>query len=221
LQLQEKPMNAPLLPPLQSRYQSPLLLDASANGSLMSLEEFSAITYEQCDPRFRYELLHGVVVVSPPPSDGEADPNDELGHMLRSYQATPQGKSLDATLFEREVVTGVGVRRVDRAIWIGFGRPIHSKIDLPTIVVEFVSPGKRARLRDYQQKRTEYLEVGCKEYWVIDRFRRTMTVYFPPAADPQERVIGESDTYSSPLLPGFELPLQRLLDLADRHPDQN
>jgi Uma2 family endonuclease len=213
-------MNAPTMPPPLRGYRPPLLLDQNSNGILMSREEFDAITVDDCDRRFRYELLNGVVIVSPPPSDGEVVSNDELGHLLRKYQESPQGKNLDVTLYEREVITSVGIRRVDRAIWIGFGRPIHSKVDLPTIVVEFVSPGKRAWIRDYQQKRNEYLEVGCKEYWVIDRFRRTMTVYFQPPTEPRERVITESDTYTTPLLPGFELPLARLLKLADQYADE-
>lgn len=210
-------MNAVALPPQIEHEIEHYRLDANANGTLMSREEFLALQPEECDQRYRYELVYGVVIVSSPPSDGEADPNDELGRLLRNYQDTPQGKCLDKTLFEREVATSVGIRRVDRAIWIGFGRPINSRHDLPTILIEFVSPGKRAWLRDYHQKREEYLERGCQEYWVIDRFRRTMTVYYPPTAAVPERVIGENEMYSTPLMPGFELPLRRLLQLADQY----
>lgn len=197
-----------------------LRLHAGSNGLLMSLEEFESLREEDCDPRFRYELIHGVVIVSPPPGDGEIDSNDELGHLLRKYQETPQGKALDKTLFEREVKTKAGIRRVDRALWIGFGRPIKSKRDRATILVEFVSAGKRAALRDYEDKRDEYLEMGAKEYWVIDRFRRTMTVYFQPPAKPAQRIVQENELYSTPLLPGFELPFKRLLELADQHADE-
>jgi Uma2 family endonuclease len=212
-------MNAPAMPPQLRSSPTQYKLDANANGVLMSLEEFNALQPEECDQRFRYELIHGVVIVSPPPSDGEIDTNDELGRLLRNYQDTPQGKCLDKTLFEREVATSAGIRRVDRALWIGYGRSIDSKVDLATILVEFVSPGKRAWLRDYHQKRDEYLERGCLEYWVIDRFRRTMTVYFQPPTRPAERVISEKEIYTTPLLPGFELPLQRLLQLADEYGD--
>lgn len=195
-------------------------LDASSNGRLMSLEEFESLSPDECDQRFRYELINGVTIVSPAPADGEADTNDELGRLLRNYRAThPQGKSLDKTLGEREVRTSVGVRRVDRALWIGYGRRISSKRDLPTIVVEFVSPGKRAWLRDFTTKRDEYLALGVKEYWVFDRFRRTMTVFFQVPATPDHRVVTESETYTTPLLPGFELPLKRLLDLTDEYED--
>jgi Uma2 family endonuclease len=212
-------MNAPTF--VAKRWdQTKFVLDGESNGYLMSREEFAALTEDDCDPRFRYELLNGVVIVSPPPSDGEAGPNDELGFLLRTYKLTPQGKCLDNTLFEREVAASVGIRRVDRAIWVGFGRRISSKVDLPTILVEFVSPGKRAWRRDYEQKREEYLAIGTKEYWVIDRFRRTMTVCFSPPTDPPSRVISENDVYFTPLLPGFELPLSRLMQLADQYGDE-
>jgi Uma2 family endonuclease len=128
---------------------------------------------------------------------------------------------LDKTLFEREVRTRVGIRRVDRALWIGFGRSIRSKRDRATILVEFVSWGKRAARRDYQEKRDEYLEMGAKEYWVIDRFRRTMTVYFQPPANPAERILAENEVYTTPLLPGFELPLKRIIELASQYGDDD
>ncbi|MGO9467145.1 MAG: hypothetical protein ACLQVF_23630 [Isosphaeraceae bacterium] len=57
------------------------------------------------------------------------------------------------------------------------------------------------------------------EYWIIDRFRRTMTVFRrnPPVSGPESvATIAESQTYRTDLLPGFELPLGRLLAVADR-----
>ncbi|MCE9529317.1 MAG: Uma2 family endonuclease [Planctomycetales bacterium] len=191
------------------------LLGADSAGLLMSLNEFEAIEREEVDPRYRYELINGVVVVSPPPSDGEARPNDVLGQLLWNYKdGHRQGKCLDDTMCEREVKTRIGIRRVDRALWIGFGRRIKSKRDLATIIVEFVGPGRRAFLRDYEEKRDEYLELGAKEYWVIDRFQKTMTVYFQPPAKVAKRVVAVNETYKTPLLPGFKLPLKKLLDLA-------
>lgn len=195
-------------------------LDPGANGIRMTVEEFLAL--EQSDDCYRYELINGVVVVNPPASDAEAGPNDELGHLLRSYKADhPQGQSLDDTFFERDVLTSIGIRRVDRAIYAGLGRKPHSRKDIPTIIVEFVSPGKRAYTRDYEEKRTEYLAVGVKEYWVIDRFRRTMTVFFQAPAELAFRVVAEAETYTTPLLPGFELSLKRLLQLADESSEED
>jgi Uma2 family endonuclease len=85
-------------------------------------------------------------------------------------------------------------------------RPVPNA-DVPTIVVEFVSPGKAAWRRDYIEKRDEYLEAGVLEYWVIDRFCRQLTVYSLHAGKPTERVVNEPEIYRPELLPGFELPL--------------
>jgi Uma2 family endonuclease len=81
--------------------------------------------------------------------------------------------------------------------------------------VEFVSRSRRDIRRNYVQKREEYLEAGVQEYWVIDRFRRRMSV-FRPGAEPLE--LAETETYRPPLMPGFELPLPKLFAAADRFP---
>ena len=70
--------------------------------------------------------------------------------------------------------------------------------------------------RDYIVKRAEYREIGVRQYWVIDRFRRTLTVYSFGGEKDEEILIPEGTTYESPLLPGFVLDLKRLLALADR-----
>jgi Uma2 family endonuclease len=38
----------------------------------------------------------------------------------------------------------------------------------PLLAVEVVSPGKKARNRDYRFKRSEYAARGIKYYWIID-----------------------------------------------------
>lgn len=183
-------------------------------GISMSPEEFDAIV--DFDDGYRYELLHGVLVVHAIPSPGESDPNEELGHMLRTYaESHPEAKALDRTLHEQLIRTGDSRRRADRAIWTGLGRAPDLVADIPTIVVEFVSAGRRDWRRDYVEKRNEYLAVGVQEYWVIDRFERRMTVYRPPAGGKNEFVIHEGEVYRTEFLPGFELPLARLLAASD------
>jgi len=184
-----------------------------AAGIRMTPEEFDAV--DEYDDLYRYELIDGVLIVTPIPSEAEADPNEELGRLLRNY-GDEQGSTLDLTLGERYVHLQNSRRRADRSVWAGLGRRPDTKKDVPTITIEFVSPGKRDRYRDYIEKRQEYLGIGIKEYWVIDRFRRTMTVYTGTPDDPHERVVKEQETYTTDLLPGFELPLAKLLAAADQ-----
>jgi Uma2 family endonuclease len=136
--------------------------------------------------------------------------------MLRSYRDHhPKGKTLDATLAERIVETGDNRRRADRLIWAGLGR-VPRRREVPTIIAEFVSRRKRDRVRDYETKRDEFQAINVKEYWVIDRFQRIMTVFTLRAGKVQRRVIREHQVYKTSLLPGFELPLDQLFAQADR-----
>jgi len=193
-------------------------LGLASAGMLMTSEEFDAVT--DYDERYAYELIYGVLVVTPIPSEAESDPNEELGVWLRNHQTNhPQGSVIDLTLAERYVRTPNNRRRADRVIWAGLGRLPDTAQDVPTIVIEFVSKDRRDRERDYEHKRRQYLDLGVTEYWVIDRFRRTMTVFRrdPPRTGPDSTVIvDETETYRTDRLPGFELPLGRLLAVADK-----
>ena len=188
-------------------------------GLLMSPEEFDAFPESRWVEGYRYELIRGVLIVSPLPSNAETDPNQYLGYLLLGYaEGEGRGGVIDATLPEQIVNTAEHRRRCDRAIWAGLGRTPDPVRDIPAIVVEFVSASRRDKDRDYDQKRAEYLGVGVVEYWVIDRFRRKMTVYTTPLGEIVERVVLETQSFESPLLPGFVLPLARLLGRADLWP---
>jgi len=200
-----------------STAQERLALGPELAGALLTPEEFDAA--EDVDELFVYELIQGVLVVTPPPSEGERAPNELLGRLLFSYQEThPQGKALDYTLAEHLVRARGNRRRADRVIWAGLGRLPDVDRDLPAIVIEHVSSGRRNWKRDYEAKRREYLDASIAEYWLIDRFRRSMTVYRGRDAPggPAEILVRESEIYRTPLLPGFDLPLARLFREADR-----
>ncbi|WP_165227505.1 Uma2 family endonuclease [Aquisphaera insulae] len=186
-----------------------------SNGMLMTPEEFDRRT--DFDDRYSYELIHGVLIVSPPPGASERGPSDILAHLLLDYMDRhPEGHRLDGTLPEQMIAGAENRRRADRVLWIGLGRAPDPDKDTPTIAIEIVSNRRRDRARDYDEKRREYLAAGIREYWIIDRFRRTMTVYSKEPGESVEVVVKEGETYSSPLLPGFELPLAKIFGVADR-----
>ncbi len=184
-----------------------------STGILMTPQEFDRADFIE---GWRYELINGVLIVSPTPSLKERDPNEELGRWLRNYQEDhPQGAALDHTIHEHTVITRRNRRRSHRVIWAGLGR-LPRKNETPTIIAEFVSSGKRDRTRDYEEKRREYLAIKVQEYWVIDRFERLMTVFLPGG---KKKIVRENQCYKTPLLPGFELSLAKLLAMSDRWPD--
>ena len=190
-----------------------LQLGQESNGTLLSPWEFDAADFE---PGWRYELVNGVLIVNPPPLLAERDPNEELGRWLRNYQEShPSGSKLDLTVSEQTVKIGPHRRRVDRAIWAGLGR-LPEKDETPTICVEFISEGKRNRQRDYDIKRDEYRSAGVREYWIIDRFKHTMTVHHFTRRKMSKKVLTRRQTYITKLLPGFKLSLSKLFEFADR-----
>jgi Uma2 family endonuclease len=192
---------------------SSLRLGPELAGTLMTTEEFDAVEdYDEC---WRYELIHGILVVNPIPLEAQVGPNEHLGFLLKLYKHQhPEGAALDETLPERYIRIKGSRRLADRVIWAGLGRRPRPRRDLPTIAVEFVSAGKRNRRRDYEEKRKEYLEVGIVEYGLFDRFDRILTVF--RRSRPQKKVVAEGETYRTLLLPGFELPVGQILEVADR-----
>jgi Uma2 family endonuclease len=193
----------------------PLVLGPELAGIFLTPEEFDAV--EEVDRNYRYELINGRLIVTPPPLETERGPNEELGRVLLNYRDfDPQGSALDDTLPEHTVITKSNRRRADRVIWTGLGRQPNPHHDLPSIVAEWVSESKRDWQRDNVEKALEYRAIGIVEYWIFDRFRRTLTVCGGPPQAPTELVVHEGDVYRSRLLPGFELDLAKLLAVADR-----
>jgi len=193
------------------------LYGPDSTGIMMTPREFDRAEFVR---GYRYELINGVLIVSPAPLENQRDPNDELGYWLRQYQKEhPQGSILDATLPEHTIRTGRNRRVADRVIWTGLGR-LPRRRDVPSIVAEFVSAGKRNVERDYETKRDEYMAIGVQQYWIFDRFAHTMTVYQAQGRRIRKRVLRGNQIYTTDLLPGFELPLADLFALADRWPSE-
>src|SRR5215467_8179099 len=88
-----------------------------STGQLMTPEQFDALQPEQFERGYRYEIINGVLVVSPRPGIGERNPNDELGYLIRLYRHThPHGNVVDETAPEQAVPT-TNRRCADRVIW--------------------------------------------------------------------------------------------------------
>ena len=87
----------------------PLCYGPGDNGILLSAREFDRADFKE---GWRYELIQGVLIVTPIPLESERDPNEELGHWLRTYrQHHLLGKSLDKTLGEQTLHIGRNRRR--------------------------------------------------------------------------------------------------------------
>lgn len=185
------------------------------NGTLMTPEEFDAGT--DWDPEFSYELINGVLIVTPYPAASERGMNDFLAQQLLNYQDNhPEGSHLNLTLPEHTLATGENRRRADRVIWCGLDHFPDVMRDMPQVVIAMVSADRRDRRRDYETKRSEYSQIGVLEYWIIDRFQRRVTIVRFDESGETEARLSESEILNTPLLPGLEVRLARLFATADR-----
>jgi len=85
------------------------------------------------------------------------------------------------------------------------------------IAVELASSRPANQRRDYEEKQQEYRDIQIQEFWIVDRFRRTMTLYRWRGKRWLRQVVTERETYEPPLLPGFELPLAKLLAVSNKY----
>ncbi len=81
----------------------------------------------------------------------------------------------------------------------------------PELVVEVLSPGAENERRDLGAKLKLYSVHGVAEYWILDWRLETVAVYRRQRA--RLRLVAtlrRDDTLTSPLLPGFALPVGHL-----------
>ncbi|MGZ3357377.1 MAG: Uma2 family endonuclease [Isosphaeraceae bacterium] len=81
-------------------------------------------------------------------------------------------------------------------------------------MVEIVSHGRRAKQRDYEEKREEYLELGIREYWIVDPEERHVVVLNRIEDQGQvswsECMFTGAELIQSALLPGFQAAVSDL-----------
>lgn len=81
----------------------------------------------------------------------------------------------------------------------------------PELVIEVLSPGARNVARDRTAKLGLYGRRGVEEYWIADWRQHRVEVYRREGTGlALVAALGPGDTLTSPLLPGFALPLDRL-----------
>ena len=88
--------------------------------------------------------------------------------------------------------------------------PLHAR-GLPELVIEIVSKGTRKR--DETIKRRLYERRSVTEYWVVDPVIDVIRVHRPVHdrfSTPTELARQAGDVLTTPLLPGLDMPLERI-----------
>jgi Uma2 family endonuclease len=177
------------------------------HGRRMTLDEFREAEEQ---PGYLYELARGVVNVVEVPGDAHGQVVDNVHECLSRYRREHPGLILrfghgsDIRLL---IAARNSDRHPDLAVVFRDTPPHSEGRQLPSLVVEVVSPGAEARRRDYVEKRDEYLQMGIREYWIVDPERRELTVLARQGDEKNtswaEQVFQGNDRIASLLLPEF------------------
>jgi len=174
-------------------------------GLRMSADAYFALQQDGFD----YELVNGVVVMSPSPTPKHQHVALEIAWQLRNYlQQNPVGLVLMETdIHLGQSPTGDDLVYRPDVVFLCSERAGDIKdriIGAPNLVVEVVSGSSRRF--DSETKRDDYERSGVGEFWLIDpdqdrmiffRLKEGRFVEVPPAGD----------TFASQTVPGFELDL--------------
>lgn len=190
------------------RGRSPDRDDGSFVGQRMNAAEFAYIL----DDGNNYELIDGVVVVSPSPTPRHQLVATEIAGQIWAYlRDHPVGKVWS----ELDVHFGRGPRGGDLVYKpeIVFVRDDKLKnvgnilSGPPDLVVEVVS--KDSRRYDTKLKKREYERFGVGEYWLIDPQLESMTFYRLRGRK-FTAIKPRGPTFASQAVPGFKLDLARV-----------
>ena len=158
----------------------------------------------------KYELNDGELVVMAPPGDRHGEFQFDLGYYLKQY-AIQTG----AGIGRAEV--GIVLRRnpdrivgADAAFILNASLPVRHSPEgyletIPELIIEIRS--KNDTMPELIAKAQEYLQAGAQCIWIIEPEAQRFSAHFP---DGSVSVFRPSDTLTSPLLPGFAVPLTQL-----------
>ncbi|MEX0702787.1 MAG: Uma2 family endonuclease [Planctomycetales bacterium] len=168
-------------------------------------EEFAEAEFEE---PWRYERAKGRLVVMPPPGWDHQHVTGWFRNHLGAY--TLDHPDLVEAVFQ-ECWTAIDEdtdRIPDIAVYLKTSTDQSKSPErAPDLIFETLSAGAEARRRDYEEKREDYRRFGVREYVVIDRFERRLTVLRLVEREYVETTLGPDETYTSPLLPGLAIPL--------------
>ncbi len=129
----------------------------------------------------RYEVIDGELFVTPAPSAAHEELVDVMHDTLSPFV---HSEELGRVRRPRSVIRAEG-SEVEPDLMVRQSSltrpPTWETVPIPSLVVEVLS--QITRRRDHEQKRDFYVRVGVPEYWIVDRWARTIRVITADAED--------------------------------------
>lgn len=160
----------------------------------------------------RYEILDGELYVNPAPNTKHQRVVLNLALALATFVRTNRLGEVFVAPYD-VVLSDIDVVEPD-LMFIGNARMViiteANAQGSPDLVIEVLSEGTRRYDETVKMKR--YERFGVAEYWLINPDDRTVKVYRQTNAKLTAVAVGDPTT--SPLLPGFSLPMSELFSYA-------
>ncbi|HMN41559.1 MAG TPA: Uma2 family endonuclease [Phycisphaerales bacterium] len=193
--------------PTPSRQRAPRY-----SGLRMTADDYFALD----DDGFRYELIDGVVVMTPSPSPGHQDIRAEIEHQLRLFV---RARGLGLVLSEVDVRFDASLVYRPDLIFLRKGRyskPLKRVEVSPDLIVEVASPSTVSL--DQTTKLGDYQRFGVAEYWLVDASRHTIR-FLRLVRGAYVEVQPSHGRFESEAVPGFALDLAAVLGVCSEYDD--
>jgi Uma2 family endonuclease len=186
-----------------------LQLGRQDQGRLVSSDEFAEAEF---DEPWKYEREDGRLIVMAPAGEEHSEVTEDWRDRLGAYRLEHR-EIVQRVVSEAWLRVDGGTDRIgDIGVYLVTDRPTLRRPDrVADMFFEVISPDKVSRDRDYIRKRAEYHGLGVREYVIIDRFQKIVTVLTLAPNDYEERILTIGESYESPLLPGFSIRLSEVL----------
>ncbi len=186
-----------------------LRLSLADAGLELTREEFAEAEFAE---PYRYERSQGRLVVMSPPGYEHHRGVKPFRNHLGAYELAHPDIVEDVFQESWTEIDEDSDREPDIAVYLRSSEPQpHIPERVPELIFEIVSAGWANRRRDYDEKRAEYEQIGVSEYVIVDRFDHCVTVLRLVDGEYVEHLLKPSDSYSTPLLPGLEIPLKDII----------
>lgn len=180
-----------------------LRLGKRDQGRLVSSEEFAEADF---DEPWKYEREDGRLIVRAPAGEEHSEVAEDWRDWLGVYRVA-RPDIVQRVASEAWLRVDGGTDRIrDIGVYLRSDQPMSRRPDrVPDLMFEVVSEDKTSRDRDSIRKRAEYHRIGVREYVIIDRFRRVVTVLSHQPEGYSDRTLRADEVDLSPLLPGFSV----------------
>jgi Uma2 family endonuclease len=182
--------------------------DIGFAGLRMTANEFLALG----ETAEKYELIDGVVVMSPSPTPAHSEMLLELAFQLKLFSRTNPGVRV---LSETDLrVSASCIYQPDLFVYAPgrVDKLTHPLNVPPDLIVEFLSPSTKAI--DLITKRDDYERLGVAEYWVIEPRDATLRAWSRSGNQLLQAGVS-GNQHASTSLPGFTADLAALRRFAN------